>query len=391
MKRNMKILTFTEKISGLSAASLHSQYYEEFVYLSKFLDTLIICSSKIENSNKIPEKVLFKQISTINIKFLYGISKMINYALAAYSLRKQIDLIYVRSVSPPEIFTLWFSKFFVRKPLVLTIGGTCIYEPLTFKNRIFRWIFSNTLDSVDKIVVYSSKMIPYIKQINPKLKDEKFEIIHNAINHNRFIPTQKNEDLLKKLEIPNDYKVIMFVGRLNEKKGVLEIINVANNLKNEKVKFILIGEFEENSVDHKKIMHAIDVLELDESVFFTGAIPNSQMADYLSCADIYIYMPKRCEGIPRSILEAMGCGKPVIATGIAGIPEAVISAQTGFLVDNYIDAAKMIKNMLSDQKLYDTISKNCREKIVKEFSYDIIVPKMIDLFTTTITDSHRQE
>jgi glycosyltransferase involved in cell wall biosynthesis len=381
----MKILTFTEKISGLSAPSLHSQYYEEFMNLSKFLDIIIICSTKIENLDKIHDKVTFKQIFTINKKFLFGISKMINYPLTAYNLRKQIDLIYVRSVSPPEIFTLWFSKFFVRKPTVLTIGGTCIYEPLTFKNRIFRWIFSNTLNSVDKIVVYSSKMIPYIKQINPNLKDEKFEIIHNAINHKRFIPTSKNKELLKKLSIPMDYKVIMFVGRLNEKKGVIDILNVANKLKNKKIKFVFVGELIKNSSDYKKIIYCIDTLKLNEHICLTSSIPNSHIVDYLSCADIYIYMPKKCEGIPRSILEAMGCGKPVIATGIAGIPEAVISGQTGFIVNNSTDAAKMIENILSDQKLYDILSKNCREKIVKEFSYDSIIPKMIDFFSTIIT------
>jgi glycosyltransferase involved in cell wall biosynthesis len=68
---------------------------------------------------------------------------------------------------------------------------------------------------------------------------------------------------------------------------------------------------------------------LQERFRFTGF--TDRVADYLQVMDIFV-LPSYREGFPRSVLEAMGCELPVIATNIRGCRESVVDGETGFLV-----------------------------------------------------------
>lgn len=382
----IKLLTYAGFIKGLSAASLESQFFDEFVKLSRFLDSITVICAKAEQIENLPSNLNVKEVSTINLPKIHGFSKMLNYTFAPLKIRKNFNLIYVRTISPPEILSLWLLKTLLRIPSVIVIIGTCYFEPINLKNRFFRWILSNALRVSNKIVVYSDKMIPYIKKVNNSLEDKKFIVIHNAIDHNRFKPKPKNDSLLSSLGISKNEKVIMYVGKIIARKGVIDIINMAPSLlKKHDIKIVLIGPVEKNTIEYSQLTLLIKSLNLGDKVIITESISNAQIPEYLSCADVYVYLSKGCEGIPRSILEAMSCSKPIIATPIGGTTDAVVSGETGFIVNSYCEAAEKVDLLFSNKELYDKISQNCRNKIIKEFSYDVTVPKIVELFKSLIT------
>jgi glycosyltransferase involved in cell wall biosynthesis len=70
-------------------------------------------------------------------------------------------------------------------------------------------------------------------------------------------------------------------------------------------------------------------LKLRDSVHFLGAVSNP--ADVLAAADVFV-LPSLVEGLPLALLEAMRAGKPIVATSVGGVPEAVTSGINGLLV-----------------------------------------------------------
>ncbi len=384
---HLRLLTFVGYVKGLTAASLESQYFDEYVNLSKYVEGITIVTPEVSDIHNIPENVYFDKVNVLKISRLRGITKIISYVLTPLLNRKKFNLIYVRTMSPPEILSLIFAKIFLNTPSVLLIGGTCFYEPITFKNRIFRKIYSKALDVSDKIIVYSDKMIPAIKSLNPKVIDSKFEIIHNAVDEKRFLPLQKNISILEKLKIKNDKKIIMFVGTINSRKGVIEILKTLSIIDDKNVIALFIGNYNKESNDYKEIEKTIKSLNMSERVIFLGKIPNQDLPNYLSCANVFVYLTKSCEGIPRAILEAMSCGKPVISTSVAGIPDAVINDVTGYIVNDHVEAAKKVEMLLSDSVKYMEISRNCRKKVESEFVYGVTLPKLVKVFNYLINMS----
>ena len=228
-------------------------------------------------------------------------------------------------------------------------------------------------------------MIPFIKKLNSSIPDEKFVIVRNAIDENRFRPISRDEMILKNMGIKDGEKVILFVGKIMKRKGAVDILKMVPLVKKEhNIKIVFIGNIDEKSSDFVELNSLSKSSNLRDRVILQGKIPNIDLVKYLACADVYIYLTKGCEGIPRSILEAMACGKPVIATPIAGIPDAVISGETGYIVNDYIEAAEKINLLLSDVNLYNKISMNCRNKILNEFTFEKTLPKMIKLFNSVI-------
>jgi len=381
----IKLLTFAGFIKGLSAPTLESQYFDEYVKLSKYVDDVTVISAQVSDLNEIPKNLHIENPPIPQIAKIRGLSKLFYYSIYPLKMRKKINLIYVRTMSPAEILSLWLAKSFLKIPCVLMIGGTCIYEPLTLRNRIYRWIFARALDAADKIIVYSDKMIPFIKKLNHSVGNEKFVVIRNAVDENRFTPIPRDEKILKNMGIKNDEKVILFVGKVMKRKGAIDILKMIPLVRKEhNIKIVFIGGVDEKSSDFFELNSLIESLNLKDRVILQGKIPNNDLVKYLVCADVYIYLTKGCEGIPRSILEAMACGKPIIATPIAGIPDAVISGETGYIVNDYIEAAEKINLLLSDKNLYNKISMNCRNKILDEFTFEKTLPKMIKLFNSLI-------
>ncbi len=378
------LLTFVDVIKGLSSPTLHSQYFDEYLKLSKYVDSVRIISSNVSNVPELPKNVEIITPKISKIPKIRGITKMLNYLISSIKLRKKINLLYVRTVSPPEIFTSWIMSSFFNIPLILLIGGTCVYEPITFKNRIFHWILARTINSSEKIILYSDRMIPFIETLSKNIPRNKFIIIRNAVDPERFKPLSKDPKQFEKYKINSNDKIISYVGRISEKKGVIDLLE-GSNLSNQinKIKILLAGVLDKNSEDYYKINKLLKKLNLENKVIIQQ-IPNNELSEFHSCADVFVYLTKRCEALPRAILEAMACEKPILASPVAGIPDAIIDNQTGFIVNNPHEVAEKLNLLLDDENLRIKLGQNCRKKILNEFTYDVTLPKLVKLFQKII-------
>lgn len=376
-------MTFIGKIEGLKAASLHSQYFEEYVLLSRYVDRLLIVTDTLKTPVKdlhIPDNVQIAKVPAIRVPKVYGSSKTLFYTMAP--LMRRIDTIYVRTFSPPELCSLWVGSGVFGLPSVLVLPGTWLFGPPSRpigKEKFYRWFLRRALDAADRVILYSRLMLPDVLLYHPNVNTSKFRYVHNAVNIERYSPLgDPDPDLVR---IKGGRRCVLYVGRINEKKGIRDLILAFERVAREVPDsvLVLVGEGSKDYV--MSLRGVVSSKHLADRVIFLGPVPNERVPKVLRTADVIAYPSREGEGIPRAILEALATGKPVVATRVAGTPEAVIDGHTGLIVEprDVNGLSDRILRLLNDERTARLLGSRGRELVEREFSYDVVLPKVAEL------------
>lgn len=134
----------------------------------------------------------------------------------------------------------------------------------------------------------------------------------------------------------------ILVSRLLWSKGIQEYVEAARDLKKRHPQsdFQILGSFDDNpsSVD----LEDIDSWQKEDAITYLGE--TTDVRPYVKKASVFVLPTKYREGLPRSILEAMALGKPIVATDVPGCREAVVEGKNGFLVQ--VGSAKSLGTAL---------------------------------------------
>jgi lipopolysaccharide/colanic/teichoic acid biosynthesis glycosyltransferase/glycosyltransferase involved in cell wall biosynthesis len=159
--------------------------------------------------------------------------------------------------------------------------------------------------------------------------------IHNGVDLAAFSPRPPAAVVSRKgeLRIPADAPVVGIVARIVKEKGYREFFEMARALRDggSEARFLVVGDSLVSDRDQFGAVFQQLVRDsgLSDRFVFTGLTDG--VARYLSLMDVFV-LPTYREGFPRSIIEAMGAGLPVIATDIRGCREAVADGTTGLIV-----------------------------------------------------------
>ncbi len=126
-------------------------------------------------------------------------------------------------------------------------------------------------------------------------------------------------------------------------------------------------------------------LGIENSVRFLGKVNHNQLPILLRSSYISV-LPSLYEAVSLSGLESMACGVPVVGTNVGGIPEFVIPSRTGLLIEPKSSQmlADAIIQLLDNKPLRDEMSRECRELIVNNFSWQKIANKTLDFYIDLI-------
>lgn len=266
----------------------------------------------------------------------------LNFIFSIFSLRKVI-----KSLNPSHIFsymhksilatglaTLFFSD--VKKYYMVTGLGHLFERNTLIMNLIQKpalILFKITFDSARRVFFQNTDDFQYFLSLKLFNKGKGKIVNGSGVNLDKFqyskLPSQP---------------IFMTMGRLLESKGLREFARAAKIVKgtNPNARFLLYGysDSHEDSIDESEIMkHWKD----NYGVEFLGFSKDPALA-YLKCS-IFVLLSYR-EGTPRSSLEAMAMGRPIITTNVPGCRETVINDKNGYLVKvkDHQEAAKaMIK------------------------------------------------
>lgn len=192
-------------------------------------------------------------------------------------------------------------------------------------------------------------------------------------------PTVKRRDL----GIKPDARVIGFIGRIVREKGIVDLVEAFKKVLREVPGAVLlvIGDHLSSDRDHttkKEVLSLIDKYGLAENIVFTGQ--RRDINELLAVVDVFV-LPSYREGMPRSIIEAMAMGRPVVATDIRGCREEVVDGVTGLLVPvgDPESLAGAISTILRHEALALKMGRAGRARARDEFDEEKVLARQSDI------------
>lgn len=194
-------------------------------------------------------------------------------------------------------------------------------------------------------------------------------VVKNCVDLDLFNNRNCRNSFFKKMSIPEDSFVLLYVGRITENKGVLEIINALKNINDKNIYLVICGSsfYKKGSKTSfvKKVIKEAEPIKTN--IVFTGYIDNNDLPTYYSSCDVLI-SPSHCqEAAGLMNIEAMACGLPSITTNDGGITEYVnnktsliINLDDGVCLDKKI--SECILKLKNDRKLLNDMKINCLKK-----------------------------
>lgn len=210
-----------------------------------------------------------------------------------------------------------------------------------------------------------------------KINKRKFTIIHNGINEKLFpVELSKNKNS----------NTILYFGTLIRKKGLLELAHIFNLIfkKNKASQLVLIGGDAIDPIEKKStwsIMQSIFDNDSIKNVNYLNKMPYNLLAKEIGKATVCVF-PSFVEAFPVSWLEAMSCGKAIVASNIGWAGECIESGREGYLVDpkNHEEYASKVNQLLDDPIKNYEFGSNARKKVESKFTSTVIAQKSIDFY-----------
>jgi glycosyltransferase involved in cell wall biosynthesis len=254
------------------------------------------------------------------------------------------------------------------------------------KTRLFRFYsISNMKHAViksKKILSVDSSLLRIVQHEFPEYR-EKITVIPNFVDTNVFRPTssKKNE-----FGLNHDDFVILYPRNISLARGfpiLLELIKYFT-AKSERIKFLIAGKSLQeisHSAYFNVLKRNLDKIDTYKRVRFLGSVPHEQMWKVYNASDVVIIPSLFSEGTSLSAIEAMACGKPVVASNVGGLNDVVINGYNGLLVQpNAKEFTRAITSLYLDEELRKTISAKALEIAHKVYNKDRWQKQIIEFF-----------
>ena len=259
---------------------------------------------------------------------------------------RQIDLVYLNTSA-----SIWAAKAakLLRIPVI-----SHIREDLRGLNNLI--IRSKIRFCSDKIILISNWMKSFIRS-------DKAVVVHNTVDIADF--QHLDPDRIR-LEFNIKNNIIVFIGSLEERKGIKYLLKAFPAIKTSvpDVTLLIVGKPLPGQKGYLKMLKG---LAKDPNIIFTGSRPD--VYDILSASDVLV-APSLSEAFGRIMIEAMACGKPVVASNVGGIPEIVEDGKTGILVPpkDEIALADAVIKLFTSKDLAGSMGKAGRKRAEQCFT-----------------------
>jgi glycosyltransferase involved in cell wall biosynthesis len=361
-----------------------SQHFNHVYALVRYkpiaeLSNLISCHSAINHTYKNQFDLTDKpdNITVIPIPLWYLPYDIFYNNLGDYHLRIVEKLIKRRDVQFDIIHAhfIWSSGYVGSKlkkkygvPFIVTSHGEDVYD-YPFRSAYWRKKTFEILDEADEIITVSKNNSKCLH----KIVNKKINIISNGFSKRLF--HQKSQiECRRKYDLPEKSKIIITIGFMGIVKGQKYLIDAINILKKKynNILCVIIGEGEL----YNTLKSQIKDLDLKQNVILTGKIPHHLISDWINASDLFV-LPSISEGLPVTQIEAMACGKPVVATRNGGSEEIIKSGNLGYLCEkeNSFDLAEKIEKALNKKWNHKKII-----KYSKKYTWEKAVHQILNIY-----------
>jgi glycosyltransferase involved in cell wall biosynthesis len=244
--------------------------------------------------------------------------------------------------------------------MISGVGGAAAK---TFEQTVSRFVISES----DHVICVSAAA----ESISQSLGAKQSTVVRNAVDVEKFSP------------VSTDGKSLLYIGRLVHNNGIQDLLSALPEVlevhPDTKVHIVGSGPMEENvreKIRAEGLSNSVTVYDYVEDI--------TEMYD---AASVFC-RPSYSEGLPLTMLEAMASGVPPVVTAIAGVPEVVTNRETGILLEpgKPDEIEQAITELFNDATLRDKLSKNVREYIVGNHTWEQRTEKVIHVYSQDVTN-----
>lgn len=274
----------------------------------------------------------------------------------------------------------WWSGFRCNIPVIAFSRG---YTAEDKKVAFYEWLERRTLDKMCGIVFVSEGQRRKLESWG--INGRKSWIVHNAISANsteRDSKADLRENVLQKLGIPLDSKLVVTAGRLSPEKGHKYLVHAIARMgeKSNNAHFVFCGQ----GVCQKDLEKEARRLGIQGRCLFQGF--RRDLDEIFRAMDLLV-LPSLTEGLPNVVLEAFACAKPVVASDVGGVPEVVENNVNGILLPPKRPdlLARAIQKCLESPELLNVMGQAGYQKVKSDFTFESQTRKLEKIYDEVLS------
>ena len=251
-------------------------------------------------------------------------------------------------------------------PLVVTYHGSEVHDVLV--NHKKGWKMCR------EVFKYAQLNLPVSRDLESTLRryaipHGKCETLLLGVDQSRFFPLSN-----KKRE-----KNVLFIGRICKEKGIFDLIKAWKKVRAafQDAMLLVAGD----DYTGGELLKQLELLNIGNSVRIIGPLPNLKVPNIMQESNLFC-LPSYGEGTPVSIMEAMSCGLPIVATRVGGIPDIVCHNQNGLLVEkgDIQGLAEAMISLLGNSDVMDRFGQAARMFACENFDGEKSAKRLISLY-----------
>lgn len=293
------------------------------------------------------------------------------------SIEQNFDVVHVHTPLPPVInskipLVLTFHSPMLKGAEVINIQD--LFSLATkFQARFISYpLEKHLIEKANLVTAVSNRVAKEL--VDYGLNINKIQITVNAVDDTVFLPAYR---------FKANRKYVLYTGRISYGKGLAELIECAKKIcdSRDDIDFILAGDGPLLPELKKEVHNA----SLQERIRFLGRVSRKEIIELYRNATIFAF-PSYYEGLPGSLLEAMACELPIVATEVMGNIDLIDHNINGILVPpkNPVALMDSIIELLEQTELCERLGKNAREKVIQLFTWNTVSNRILNCYESTI-------
>lgn len=289
-------------------------------------------------------------------------------------------------------------------PLVVTTHSLEPHRPwkeeqLGTGYRVSSWLEKTAYENADGVIAVSASMKRDVQNLYG-VSPEKIRVIPNGVDTGRYKPTPSRE-VLAKYGIDAGVPFVLFVGRISQQKGIIHLLNAIPFLMAGIQIVLCAGAPDTDALDAEaaKKLEEIRAQTPNRIIWIRQWVPQAHIIPLYTHASLFI-CPSIYEPFGIINLEAMACGTPAIASAVGGIPEVVVSGETGMLVpfapasptnpepknpEQFSrDLAGAVNFLMRSPEILTAMKSKARKRVEKHFDWQAIANQTLEFYRELI-------
>ena len=356
-------------------------------------------SVKVISSDACKERLKFEEsrydvdIDGIKVDYFKNISNRFKLATmldtpigAIFRIKNQIrdfDVVHVHEHRQTlSIIACYFARRY-GIPYVVQAHGSVLpfFQKEGLKN-IFDKVFGfKILHGASK--VFALTEVEKEQYLKMGVEEDRIEIVPLGINIEEYSDLPEEGIFREKFNISKDDKLIIFIGRVHEIKGLDLLIDAFKELADSEddVKLAIVGP-DDGYMDALNLR--IAECDLSDKVIVTGPLYKSEKQEALVDCDLFV-MPSKYESFTTSGLEAMACGKPLVLTKNNHIHDWVDGSVGLACDDDKMSLKDAMAEVLFDEELSKKFGMNGRRLIQEKYNWDMINEQILNIYERKVS------